>query len=52
MFEQLMIVMQKEPIASAILLMIAFYFIIKATGLSRWIDKKIYGEEDESNFNS
>lgn len=44
MFESLIIAMQNEPIASAVLMLIFFYFLIRATGLDRWVDKKIYGE--------
>ena len=41
MFEELMITMQKEPIASALFLMVTLYYILKSTGLWDWLPDKI-----------
>lgn len=40
--KELIISMQKEPIASALFLMVALYYLLKATGLWDWLPEKIY----------
>lgn len=46
MFEELMIAMRKEPIASVLFLMASLYFLLKSTGLWDWLPRKIFGDKD------